>query len=321
MQRQEPSPPTQERKTDISTLLFPIALEPIYLADSKPPIADFMAVAGFPDALSDKKVFCVVTDDYRLITNQQALGIADSVYKNVFSAVDTKEMEIFNLIYPGTKSFCHIDIVHKNYEVNVWAEEVYIPFIRVTNSYNRTRKLIFELGFCRKLCSNGVIFEKETITFSYTHTKGVLNIAAIERQLANDDRLKRLEDSFVAWMEQLKNHPIPDEYVLALCARIMNVKFDIETKDFKKRKTETDTLVKFQDAIEQLKKKYWPVMGSTAYAVFNMATDYATHSTNTLHIDGQQARVGTWLSEFCKEAAAKKFSLNTYLEDYEYLIN
>ncbi len=60
-------------------------------------------------------------------------------------------------------------------------------------------------------------------------------------------------------------------------------------------------------------------MGQTAYAVFNMTTDYATHSTNTLHIDGQQARVGTWLDDFCGMIANKPFSMDTYLSGYKHL--
>ena len=314
-------PRTHTRKTDLSALLFPVALEPIYLAGVTTPIDNFKAIAGFPYDPSYKTVFCVVTDNYQLLTNVEALTIAESVYQRVFNAVDMKAMEVFNLIYPETRSFCHIDIIDKNYEINLWAQEVYMPFIRVTNSYNRTRKLIFELGFCRKLCDNGVIFEKETITFAYTHTKGLLNIDAIERQLANDDRLSRLQTSFIDWMNRLKNYPVADKYVLALCARIIGVRFDIETKDFEKRKKETDRLVLFQKDIEGLKKKYWSEMGQTAYAVFNMTTDYATHSTNTLHIDGQQARVGTWLDDFCKATAAKPFSIDTYLSDYEYLVS
>lgn len=314
-------PATPTRKTDLSALLFPVSLEPIYLAGLITPVPNFKAVVGFPYDLSYKSVFCVVTDNYHLLTNQEALTIAESVYQRVFNAVHIKDLEVFNLIYPESKSFCHIDIIHKNYNVNLWAEEVYLPFIRVTNSYNRTRKLVFELGFCRKLCDNGVIFEKETITFAYTHTKGLLNIDAIERQLANDDRLSRLQTEFIAWMQQLQNYPVADEYILALCARIMGIHFDIDTKDLKKRKKETDRAVSFQDDVERLKKKYCPKMGQTAYAVFNMATDYATHSTNTLHIDGQQARVGTWLSEFCKASAVKSFSIDTYLSNYKYLVN
>lgn len=321
MTQSELFPHTHTRKTDLNTLLFPVALEPIYLADVTKPIDNFKAITGFPHDPSYKTVFCVVTDNYQLLTNADALTIAESVYGRVFNAVDMELMEVFNLIYPETKSFCHIDIIQKNYEVNLWAQEVYLPFIRVTNSYNRTRKLIFELGFCRKLCDNGVIFEKETITFAYTHTKGMLNIDAIEKQLANDDRMSRLQISFINWMQQLKNYPVADNYVLALCARIMGVKFDIETKNFERRKKETDRLVLFQKDIERLKTKYWSGMGPTAYAVFNMATDYATHATNTLHIDGQQARVGTWLGEFCKAAAAKPFSMDAYLSDYQYLLN
>lgn len=255
MNQAELFPHTHSRKTDLSALLFPVALEPIYLANMVTPIDKFKAVAGFPHDLSYKTVFCVVTDNYELLSNEEAITIAKSVYKRVFKAVDMKTMDVFNLIYPETKSFCHIDFVQKNYEGNVWAEEVYLPFIRVTNSYNRTRKLVFELGFCRKLCDNGVIFEKETITFSYTHTKGILNTDAIEQQLANDDRMSRLQAEFVAWMKQLKEYPVEDKHLLALCAKIMGVQFNIETNDFKQRKKETDRLVLFQDEMDRLKKK------------------------------------------------------------------
>jgi len=255
MTQSELFPRTHKRKIDLSALLFPVALEPIYLAGTTTPINNFKAIAGFPHDPSYKTVYCVVTDNYQLLTNKDALTIAKSVYQRVFNTVDMESMDVFNLIYPETKSFCHIDIIDKNYEVNLGAKEVYLPFIRVTNSYNRTRKLIFELGFCRKLCDNGVIFEKETITFAYTHTKGLLNIDAIEKQLANDGRMSRLHNSFIEWMQQLKSYPVVDKYVLALCARIIDARFDIETKNFERRKKETDRLVLFQKDIERLKTK------------------------------------------------------------------
>ena len=309
-----------QRNTNVDSLLFPVKLEPIYLQKDSTPIKGFQAIAGYPYSPDEKTVFTVVTNNYELISNESAISIANAVYRNVFKSISTADLEIFNLIYPRTKSFCHIDIIHKQYKVNVWEQEIYVPFIRITNSYNRTKKLTFELGFSRKLCDNGVIFEKETITFSYTHTKGILNIGLIEQQLGNSDRLLRLEKSFAGWMQQLQSYPVDDKYMLPLCAKIFNLQFDIETKDWERRKNETNRLVEFQQRMTYLKQKYSLDMGQTAYTVYNMATDYATHMTQTLYINQRQTQAGTWLSSFCEAVATKPFSMDTYLKGYESLV-
>ena len=41
--------------------------------------------------------------------------------------------------------------------------DVFGPFIRVTNSYNALRALVFDIGFFRKVCTNGLILRDAII--------------------------------------------------------------------------------------------------------------------------------------------------------------
>lgn len=42
----------------------------------------------------------------------------------------------------------------------------------VNNGYNKTSCLKYQLGFCRWICQNGLVFESKSVDFVFTH-KGV----------------------------------------------------------------------------------------------------------------------------------------------------
>lgn len=80
---------------------------------------------------------------------------------------------------PRTLSYAFIDLMHRTHVLNYWDSEIkkddpFTPFLRVTNSFNGARALRFDIGFMRKHCSNGVIFEEEVATIKASHSKEAL---------------------------------------------------------------------------------------------------------------------------------------------------
>ena len=161
------------RITDINSIDFPVRLDSVFIRNSKKrkykEAIGFKAVTGKTDGR--EKIFSLVTDNYSLITNKQALELGRKIFREYFSKESEINLSVFNVTFPETRSFCNIDLMNNLYSFNVWEKEVYIPFMRITNSYNRTKALKFEIGFSRKWCDNGVIFEKETVSLNYIHYK------------------------------------------------------------------------------------------------------------------------------------------------------
>lgn len=310
-----------ERNTNIDEILFRVDEEPVYVGTDNRPVSGFKAIAGYPHGNDlARRIYSIVSDQYQLVHNRDALTYAEDVYRQLFEQINTSQFEVFNILYPKPKSYCHVDIIDKNYKVNVWQKEVYVPYIRMTNSYNKTFTLRFSLGFCRELCNNGLIFEKETIEVNVTHTKSALNRFKLKQPMGGLARLKKLEETFVRWLTKLKDYPVEDKFVLPLCAKILEQSFDIETKNWEKLERESKRLHQFSRTIEALKNKYVSELGPNAYAVHNITTDYATNLVRPDQVNSLQRRTGNWLESFCTETTVPGFSLETYVKDYQHLV-
>ena len=298
------------RNTDIEKALFPVEFRNIFFEEAtdkgtlKVPISGYKAVVD----TESKKTFCVVSDDYRLVTNKEAMKFGKQAFKQLFDAVNTDDLIVFNVIMPETRSYCHVDLIHKKYELNVWKTEVYLPYIRVTNSYNRSKALRFDLGFVRKLCDNGVIFEREAIEFKFFHTRRLIHEEIdFSKQYG---KLKALEQKFVNYMTGINSVAVPRPHALPLMVKALDMKFDTGSTDEKKKRNAEKRLDEFSAYASRLVSKYYREMGENAYAVYNAATEYASdprRSGSANLINGMQKRVGNWVEKFAAEQQLLNF--------------
>jgi len=292
-----------KRRTDLNTVYFPVSFKNLYFEENSlfdrgmVPVPQFRAVVN----LANAQPLGVVSRDYRLVTNKEAVGLGEKAFKQLFNAEDLSELEVFNIIAPDNGSYCHIDLIHQSYEVNVFRSEVYVPYVRITNSYNKSRALRFDVGFVRRLCNNGVIFEKETISFSYPHTKRSVR-SDIEFKIEND-RLIRLSKTFTNYMLGLDRCYVEQRFALPMMCKALDLRFDIIAKDDRKREREREKLEKFVSSAEPLVERYFAELGHTAYAVFNAITDYSSHfhtGTQVIRTNALQTRAGKWVTEFAE---------------------
>ena len=315
-----------ERNTNLDEVLFPVGFADVFIEGMtegeyampvKIPVENYRAIIN----QSTGNVLSVVSKHYKLITNEQAFEFGKECYKNVFNVKSTSNFEVFNVIISSTLTYCLIDIIMKGYQVNIWKQEIFLPFIRITNSYNRTRKLSFDLGFCRKLCDNGVIFEKETIRFSFYHTKKIIKNGIHFDILPN--KLETLRRKFMDYTEKLNELPVPQEKALPLMCKILNIKFNLEKKD-KELEIERKRRDEFKQRAEGLIDSYYHETGANAYSVFNACTDFASHSKTgkvNFFADSMQKKIGNWIEKFAVEREKTDFSLADYIKDFDKYLN
>jgi hypothetical protein len=279
------------RNTDISTILFPVELRPVNytVAGSETAVS---AEVGEPASKSEEiksikqykavvrgdtgTVFAVVSDRYELLHNSRALDLGKKAFVHLFPETSPDDFTVYDIHLTKTGSACHIDLIHKSYSTNVWEQETWLPFLRVANSYNRYRALSFDFGFVRKLCSNGIIFRKETIQARFYHTKGRLEVDL--KQDKSFQKLKELESEFAAHMKSLRGTTLNGQHLLPLSIFLLELEFDFDTPNEKKLEQEQARLGEVVKSLGDLIKKYVKELGENAYTALNAATDLATHS-------------------------------------------
>src|SRR5688572_14263105 len=118
------------RNTNINEQLFPVREKPVYLESLLKPIPGFKAITGYPDG-GHEHTFSIVSTNYQLITNHDALNMGRQIHQKLFPGASHASFEVFNVIAPKTRSQCQIDIIDKNYTLNIWKQEIYVPFVRI----------------------------------------------------------------------------------------------------------------------------------------------------------------------------------------------
>lgn len=311
---------------DLSEAFFPVEEQPICLDG-------FMGqgnrrIYGYK-ALVDKstgKTISVVSQKYRLVLNEEAFKLADYVIREIFDGKTLNDFKCYNIHMPQTKGSCRIDLIIPNKYNQLFGDEKesWVPFVRISNSYNRTIKLKYEIGFCRWICLNGVIFGQTGISFSITHY-GQITHADINRlvQIAKKQlgSIASLWAAFEKKMKDLKNIPLPISSALALYCKVFDIK--IKEEDEKKIKdVQKERLALRAKQIVNASKEYFKDLGNNAYAMMNVLTDFASFpewtDNKANYVDGYQRRVGKWVDDILAEHKKGNFNLAKYIgDDYQ----
>jgi len=298
------------RNTKIKSVLFPVGFSDVIVEGR--PLAGLRAVV-------DKErgtIFAVVSKDYRLITNEEALSAGRRCFGRLLQLKgEPDNLEVFNILMPESRAHCRIDLIREGDKI-VFGREEYRAFLRVTNSYNKTRVLSFDLGFCRSICENGVIFGAESVSFTFCHTNDAVG-QEIEFRVRGD-KFKRLREAFISTCKGLAAYPVKRGKAVALMARALEIKFGLSRKGkaLEKAREKRD---EFRKSAEKLIWKYCDELGENAYAVFNACTDYASNpgEDKSRHlIDTYQRRAGKWATGFASQAKAGNFDLDRHIGKY-----
>jgi hypothetical protein len=309
------------RVTGLADVLFDVELRPLMVNTGKAlfenaclrKVPNYLAVID----VDRENVLCVVSKEYELVKNERAIEMGKQVFGRVFGAEAIKGMEVFHVNVPKTRSFCHIDYWHKDDMFEPWQNEKWVPFLRVTNSYNRTRLLRFDLGFCRWVCTNGVIFGHRGATIKSSHSKNA--VREVERVGSKAGDLQKLKLQFIERLNNLQRYHVPKKEMLPLACKVFDIAVDDKTFG---RPQRIEQLKHFRTGLQDLTTKYFNEMGENAYAALNVITDFASRPKSIyispiVVVDSLQKKAGVWIDNFIPAIKNDKFNFAEYLGDFQ----
>jgi hypothetical protein len=284
-------------------------------------------VDGYKALFNNKKkeVLSIVSRNYKVVSNIEALEIGKEAFKTLFPSIDTNDLIPFKVIATKKLTTCHIDLIHKEVKLHKWDQDTWLPFIRVSNSFNRSIALTLEFGFVRTLCSNGCVFNKDTVKVKYNHTNDLksFNIHA------DVSKLKKHEIEFANYLNELNRFHVNKKYAIPLVLKALNMNFGvIQPSDNLKELREYSRYKKAKGTIGSITDKYYDELEPTAYAILNIITDIVSHNADYGIIPFYQANVnryynksGEWTKDFVSAIQKKGFKMENYLGDFTKYLN
>jgi hypothetical protein len=263
---------------------------------------------------SNGEIISIVGKNYKLISNEKAIEMGKQIFTQLYPEIKTDDLIPYKVVAPISKASAHIDLIHKDVNFSVWEQEKWLPFLRTTNSYNRSYALAFEIGFARKLCSNGVLFNKKTMKLKYLHSK------SNRIELLNDTaQIKATSNLFIEQCKSLRKYEMPKELIIPLVFQILNINLELpEKRQITKKLNYLHNLI---EMVKVLTDRYFIELGSNAYAAFNVMTDIVSHQDEYKNLTGFYfsvrsfyARPSDWMEAFSEHITNKNFELDEYLE-------
>ena len=304
---------------DIREAFFPVELRPVYSDNASKKSEKSRKLKKLPRHLAVTDIerdeaFAVVSRDYKLVTNEEAYDMAKLAISKVFKILELKDLVCLNITMPETRSFCHIDLVHRQAKFEPWEEDEWTAFLRITNSYNKMRSLRYELGFCRWICLNGMIFGAKSIELSYAHTRREMREVVKFKDNIGD--IKVLEAELVEQLHQLKRYYVPEDEMLPLFCQIFDVKIDNPEKIKEKR---LEQIQEMKSQIKKIIRKYFDELGPNGYATLNVLTDYASrpvgYISSAIYVNGFQQKANNWMRNFIMQISKPTFTFNNYIDE------
>ena len=240
-----------------------------------------------------REIFSIVTEDYRLVSNLRAYELGRRAFALVFGREAADQLQLFNVTMPATRSWAHIDLTAEGLDFAPVGKDGWLPFLRVTNSYNRSRALGFTVGVCRSICTNGMIFSEQSLKLKVTHATDV----DLERRVVEAFAHRRFDVAGCRdKLEKLTRLSVPAERFLAGILEILEVKPPAELP---RRAARRDGWSRLGSRLRGLGDKYRRELGATAYALVNAASEYASDAQAPLmspaRVDALQFRCGRWV--------------------------
>lgn len=298
---------------NLEEAFFPVEEQPIYSVSRK-------IIPGYKAIVDSNtgRTLSVVSNQYCLIKNIEAYNYANYIVREVFEGKSLQDFMCYNIIMPNTKGSCRIDLLIPNVFNKLFGDkkESWTPFVRISNSYNKTLALKYEIGFCRWICLNGVIFGQTGVSISAAHMERI-TYKEIDRLIAKArssmGNISSLWKAFELKMEELRSIHLSSSSAMGIYCRV----FDVKAKNSQITQLQREGLICRAEQFTRTSREYFNELGDNAYAMMNVLTDIASFPEWTKspanYIDGYQRRVGKWVDDITTEYKKKGFNLSDYI--------
>jgi hypothetical protein len=268
-------------------------------------------------AADNGQVLGIVGRGYRIVTNEEALELCRELCRQLQPGSSSVEWVLANATGPKSRSRVALDLKHRTHVLNLWdnpggISEIHTPFVRVINSYNGRRALRFDVGFMRKHCSNGVIFEEKVATVHAPHTQeGIakLDLADAARNFGE------LKQQFVECVGAIRGIALSDVESMEIVRTILGLPVVKDTAS----PAANEGAEELHHYVAALDARHRVELGENAYATFNTLTDFATRpprsSVYRRETPTLQGVAGSWLKKLHDESQSAGFSIKQHVAD------
>jgi hypothetical protein len=309
------------REIAVNLLLFDVAEVPIEAVVKTGETIRNITVPGKKALIHEGtgRILGVVSRNYRVVTNREAVNIAMEVCAKAFPGITAAEWEPKRASAPLTLSYAFIDLLHRSHVLNYTdvgggADDPFTPFLRVTNSFNGGRALRFDVGFLRQHCSNGVIFEEEVATITAAHSKDALEKLNVTIRTRSLDKLWQEFSNFIGAVRGVAMTEPQSERALQTVLRLPVAK----DGDPKERREGISAMR--ADTNSRL-GTYRTSLGENAYAVFNTLTDLAARPPESRLFqkdrDTLEKRAGRWLKQLSLQHQTPTLDLEKFITHWD----
>lgn len=261
--------------------------------------------------LDEGSLLSIVTSNYHLLSNKDALEMGKAALVELFpeNKIVKEDIVPFSVWHNQKRTACNIDLIYKTDGFLDFKKETWLPFVRVINSYNKQYRLQFQIGFVKSLCSNKIIFEGKTISYSYAHSKGRIPTKLIVRK----DLFQKQMSEFLVFLENFSKYNVKSKNVIPHVYRALSIK----ESDFKDRDKEQI----FKNTIAGIWEHYSKDDNSTAHALFNVLTDLTSNFelgnlTGVVRYESaiyNTSLVSNWVKSFANEILRRDYNEDKYL--------
>ena len=314
-------------RKNINEAFFPVEKVPMkyVYAGKEHDVGGYKALVD----VEHQRVLSAVTDKYKVVSNNEAYELMKPIAQGFFGGRGISDFECFNLHIPKSRASCRIDLTRPDPEKYSFASgksnDKWTAFIRINNSYNRTSRLVLQIGYCRWICLNGVIFGAASYTLAIDHTDRKLaapdyTAKIVDEALRQVGEVGQSQKRFLDAINPLHEIRMSKEQMGMLFCRIYGIGL---TSDGMEDLTpaQTDRLISIRGRLDALVSSYVDEFDTTAYAGFNVLTDFASYPHNghqhSILTHSYQTRVGDWLMGFGNDIKKAEFSMDGYFTDGE----
>ena len=283
---------------------FPVTLKKVFVDDPGYLAKRYRAVTRTNAELNEQP-FAIVTDKYKLISNQDVVDLGHEAFEYLFGPSLRKKISVFNVVLAKRQGSFFADFTTSELNFNVTApimgSDKHTFFLRVVNSYNRTQAVRMEVGVCRWICRNGIIFGKQSIQIRAPHHKDkyqLMDEIASQAKLVEVSTLRdKISRAFGFNLGNYKDALEGAWQVLDLAIPELNPKSRVA-------KTWIDRCRKLTSIAEKYENQY----GKNAFSALQAASEWAQNSAETspTQRNSYERRCGRMLEILMTEGAWPK---------------
>ena len=312
-------------RANVEQLFFPVEEHGLlYFDKSTRKAYNIPGYKALVDAESGRTL-SVVSSHYKTVTNKDAYNIVRPIASELFGGHGVGDFECFNVYMPKSRASCRIDLTRpQTCSFVLPNDDKYMAFIRIANSYNRTSRLSLTIGFCRWICQNGCIFGEKSYTLSVDHADNRLGDPGFLRKVADEATaaigdLATVQKTFMDALVMLTHVRVDRRQMRNLFCRVNEIYLDeggVAALTGKRR----ERLIEINSRLDSLVDSYVEEFGETAYAAYNVLTDFASYPNankqHPIYSPSLQRRVGAWLVDFTDYIKSANGDIDGYLDEY-----